>query len=602
MEGFLNLKALLSSPRVYVILDRQQVTCYSSLDGKNGLFYPKTVRLTFNLRNAKIMNDTKSFRYGITIISSQNNTTLAKFGCLNDEMHASWFKVLDRATRLHLHEEEQVQRRQSSFQILDLDPRQRLTHNYISRSYKKLCLVNHPDRGGDVNKFNQLYTAYETLRSIQDEQDRKNNTVKVDYEAIIEKGGNTIGFGLMVVEEKTLRTIVVQSVNKNILLHGLTAEAHGEIKEGDELIMIDQDDCSSWPMTRIRSRLANDRVHVGAKITFTLARRIPKESSKGSDNAADARDHGIATTTIISPVRTQSLISSTNPQGDLSLKEENIPSASPLDSPVNIKAARKFFQKSADESSEKVLESAWLGEDAPLQPSLPKETQVQEQDDDDGQVKDASNMDDGVDPVNDPFIDEDELDNFSDDHDEVRANHVNQVESNITGDHDIESEPHLAESEPINPTQDPIDSSTIEAELCTDERSASARMTIEVLESQILSLRQELLLKTSLCDSLQEQLSDLEDRVDQSDALLKETYSDVEEGISQQLMILREQLSAANKEKRSLSSAIYGQRYLAQRYYPAQKVNRTIDIIKQQYKDREERFLALERQLKALQT
>lgn len=39
-------------------------------------------------------------------------------------------------------------------------------------------------------------------------------------------------------------------MNDNIILHGLSAEANGEILPADSLVGIDKDDCMLWPFTR----------------------------------------------------------------------------------------------------------------------------------------------------------------------------------------------------------------------------------------------------------------------------------------------------------------------------------------------------------------
>ena len=44
------------------------------------------------------------------------------------------------------------------------------------------------------------------------------------------------GLGLVVTEDKVHRRILVKTVQPNIDIVGITAEAHGYIKEGDQLI------------------------------------------------------------------------------------------------------------------------------------------------------------------------------------------------------------------------------------------------------------------------------------------------------------------------------------------------------------------------------
>ncbi len=43
---------------------------------------------------------------------------------------------------------------------------------------------------------------------------------------------------------------MLQSVQKDILLRGLSEEAEGEMCPGDILVAVEEDDCSSWPLSR----------------------------------------------------------------------------------------------------------------------------------------------------------------------------------------------------------------------------------------------------------------------------------------------------------------------------------------------------------------
>ena len=44
-----------------------------------------------------------------------------------------------------------------------LDVSQLATQDEIRKAYKKLILINHPDKGGDAEKFNKIHEAYEML-------------------------------------------------------------------------------------------------------------------------------------------------------------------------------------------------------------------------------------------------------------------------------------------------------------------------------------------------------------------------------------------------------------------------------------------------------
>jgi curved DNA-binding protein len=39
-------------------------------------------------------------------------------------------------------------------------------HDTIKKAYRKLAMTHHPDKGGDINKFQEISTAYETLSDV----------------------------------------------------------------------------------------------------------------------------------------------------------------------------------------------------------------------------------------------------------------------------------------------------------------------------------------------------------------------------------------------------------------------------------------------------
>lgn len=60
-------------------------------------------------------------------------------------------------------------------------------------------------------------------------------------------------------------------------MRGISEEAEGEIRIDDAIIGIDKEDVSSWPISRIRSRIENFRVPVGSTVLFLMERRVPKD-------------------------------------------------------------------------------------------------------------------------------------------------------------------------------------------------------------------------------------------------------------------------------------------------------------------------------------
>jgi hypothetical protein len=54
------------------------------------------------------------------------------------------------------------------------------------------------------------------------------------------------------------------------------------VHQGDALVAIDEDDCSNWPLSRVRARLGNLRVPIGKEVHLTFERRIVDNEDRES--------------------------------------------------------------------------------------------------------------------------------------------------------------------------------------------------------------------------------------------------------------------------------------------------------------------------------
>ncbi|MDD9331408.1 MAG: molecular chaperone DnaJ [Wolbachia sp.] len=74
----------------------------------------------------------------------------------------------------------------STFSILEIKAEQVIGKDYqglskfLKKQYGKLVLVNHPDKGGDKNRFDQIYKAYQELKKYIEPLESGNPCVKVD--------------------------------------------------------------------------------------------------------------------------------------------------------------------------------------------------------------------------------------------------------------------------------------------------------------------------------------------------------------------------------------------------------------------------------------
>ena len=101
-----------------------------------------------------------------------------------------------------------------------------------------------------MNTFNDLYTAFTLLESKRRFDQELRTTRRVEYEALIEKGGTGVGLGVKVYDDKLRKQILIRTVESNIILQGVSEESGGFIKSGDVIIGIGNDDISGWPLSR----------------------------------------------------------------------------------------------------------------------------------------------------------------------------------------------------------------------------------------------------------------------------------------------------------------------------------------------------------------
>jgi hypothetical protein len=282
MEGFVTIRTTFGGYlKVWMVLDCQQLSYYEDFDLPNQC--PKKLKGSMNVRDAEIKkfsDDNSNIKHGLKIKATAKGGKVSKLQCAMPDaaICSSWYNSLNRAINLHKEDEDRMNRPLEYKKTLQIEDKQgeKLTQGMIAKAYKKLCLSAHPDKGGDPAVFNQIRHAYTELMAIQQMSDERDNTVALQYEALVEKVSG-LGLGISVVEDKLKRQIVVSSVNDKIRIHGITEDSHGEIKAGDILVGIDHDDCSLWWLSRIRARLDNYRIPMNDKVLLTFERRIHKD-------------------------------------------------------------------------------------------------------------------------------------------------------------------------------------------------------------------------------------------------------------------------------------------------------------------------------------
>jgi len=273
MEGFLTLKnGSFSFIRVWVLLDGQQLTCYDQFDQETQT--PKKLRTTAVIRDATITK----FQDAIIAIGIKIKTPRGKivFTCPDQNTCSCWCNALARANTLHLQEENKDELPKKYASLLGIEDIETMSKATIARAYKRASLKEHPDKGGDPNKFHEIHEAYQFLLNRQNALDETDNCHSITYDVLIEKLKG-IGMGISVTEDKLRNCITVNSVNEKTKFLGISEESLGSIQPGDILIGLDNDDCSQWTLLRLKARLDNQRVPIGSQVLLIFERRIPNE-------------------------------------------------------------------------------------------------------------------------------------------------------------------------------------------------------------------------------------------------------------------------------------------------------------------------------------
>ena len=282
--------------RVFAVIEGDDLLFYDSLDVQTHLF--KDFKGVMHLKGGKLKTMRDGLRrYCVKIdccaLKGTHGTKSEVLDFGDPKSCQSWVSALNKAlTPTSDESEEEILKKHKA--TLQLPEEGTMTKAAITRNYKRVCLRHHPDKGGDSAIFNEMVSSYKWLLAYQEEQDRLSRTRAVDYDVILERGESGMGFS--VTEDKMRKGIYITDVHDNINVIGMTAEAEGEIRIDDKLLGIDKDDCSQWPISRVRARLALSRVPKGSHITFLIERRVLKDE----ENVKEEVEHN-TTPTPLSP-------------------------------------------------------------------------------------------------------------------------------------------------------------------------------------------------------------------------------------------------------------------------------------------------------------
>ena len=287
MEGYIKLRvsSFYDFILFYLIIDEQNVIVYEKLDDKT--LDPINIATIFPLKDGTIERvHNTNVKYGLQISNNihpigkglgSKNFFVSGFNlllsCDSSGHEKMWYVGFKKAINLHIEKENEEKRLKELSSVLLMNISD-LTVNSVRKAYKKMSLKAHPDRGGDIEVFRKINTAYEELTDYCNELYYSKNSTTITYEAEIKKADNKIGFGLSIAENVHRKRCVVDGIDNNSVIISITAESCGYISLNDALIRIDGEDCSLWSKNRIKGRLSSARIPLGKTIVMTFERRI----------------------------------------------------------------------------------------------------------------------------------------------------------------------------------------------------------------------------------------------------------------------------------------------------------------------------------------
>lgn len=209
-----------------------------------------------------------------------------------DKLRNTWMKALEKAASgqvgpITINFDE-------FFDVLGMDKNTSYTHSDLNKSYRKAALKHHPDKGGNVDEFKRIQEAFEILNARLEELEEEKLWTSLDFVAAVEKGPQGVGFGMVVVEDTKKAQVIAKRVMPEIRLIRIDASSGGSIQPGDQIIRIDNDDISTWTLTRVVQRLNDFRAPIGTIVNFTFRRRVRIDgASKEKDENDFAEDERI---------------------------------------------------------------------------------------------------------------------------------------------------------------------------------------------------------------------------------------------------------------------------------------------------------------------
>ena len=175
------------------------------------------------------------------------------------------------------------------YSLLGLDSNPPPGPSEIKKSYRKMALASHPDKGGSADAFNKLTDAYNILLTKAEEDEELKNLVDIEYEAIVTKGGPGIGFGLVVSEDPKTKFVLIKELMPTMQLVSISDSSGGSLSVHDRLVGVENDDTSEWPIARVVQRLSDFRIQVNSNVRLVFRRKVPQNIVENQENNYSGR-------------------------------------------------------------------------------------------------------------------------------------------------------------------------------------------------------------------------------------------------------------------------------------------------------------------------
>ena len=281
MEGFLFKKGRGETTfgrrnwkKRWFVLDGQYLTYYENFDLKIGK--PVNKKGTFPMKGCDIKISDKTEAHPFCFAITHETQAPIFLDAENESVMKMWMNALKNSAMGIFGLSKRTDFTEY-LTILGIPQGSELTSSLLTKSYRKISLKAHPDKGGDPAVYDKIQEAYNLLKNHLEDLELASLYDTVYFEVIVEKGGPGIGLGMLVVEDKKKAHIKLKSAQPNIIIRKIDDAAGGKLKPGDVLVGIDDDNTVSWTLARVVQRLNDFRVPIGSTVRLTYSRSVRKD-------------------------------------------------------------------------------------------------------------------------------------------------------------------------------------------------------------------------------------------------------------------------------------------------------------------------------------